>query len=85
MRTIAFSNKTLAALLLATLLAALAGAAPSYAAIRTVIGTVTKVSDGDTVQVVTLEQTKHRVRLYEIDAPETPLWVCEFKDLCTTT
>jgi micrococcal nuclease len=40
--------------------------------IRTVTGTVTKVSDGDTIQVTTLEQTKLRVRLYGIDAPETP-------------
>jgi micrococcal nuclease len=40
--------------------------------IRTVTGTVTKVSDGDTIQVTTPEQTKLRVRLYGIDAPETP-------------
>jgi len=40
--------------------------------IRTVTGTVTKVSDGDTIQVVTPEQTKLKVRLYGIDAPETP-------------
>jgi micrococcal nuclease len=40
--------------------------------IRTVTGTVTKVSDGDTIQVITPEQTKLRVRLYGIDAPETP-------------
>jgi len=42
----------------------------SIAAIRT--GTVTKVSDGDTIQVTTPEQTKLKVRLYGIDAPETP-------------
>ena len=40
--------------------------------IRTVTGTVTKVSDGDTIQVTTPEQTKLRVRLYGMDAPETP-------------
>ena len=40
--------------------------------IRTVTGTVTKVSDGDTIQVTTPEKTKLRVRLYGLDAPETP-------------
>lgn len=40
--------------------------------IRTVTGTVTKVSDGDTIQITTPERTKLRVRLYGIDAPETP-------------
>jgi len=40
--------------------------------IRTVTGTVTKVSDGDTIHIATLEQTKLKVRLYGIDAPETP-------------
>ena len=40
--------------------------------IRTVTGTVTQVSDGDTIQVTTPEQTKLRVRLYGMDAPETP-------------
>ena len=39
--------------------------------IRTVTGTVTKVSDGDTIHVTTPDQTKLRVRLYGIDAPET--------------
>lgn len=43
-----------------------------HAAMRTVYGTVTKVSDGDTVHIITTEQTKLRVRLYGIDAPETP-------------
>jgi endonuclease YncB( thermonuclease family) len=40
--------------------------------IRTVNGTVTKVSDGDTIHVTTPEQTKLTVRLHGIDAPETP-------------
>ena len=40
--------------------------------IRTVTGTVTKVSDGDTIQVTTPEKTKLRVRLYDTDAPEAP-------------
>jgi endonuclease YncB( thermonuclease family) len=40
--------------------------------IRTVTGSVTKVSDGDTIQVTTPKQTKLRVRLYGMDAPETP-------------
>ena len=40
--------------------------------IRSVTGTVTKVSDGDTIQITTPAQTKLRVRLYGIDAPETP-------------
>lgn len=40
--------------------------------IRTVTGTVTKVSDGDTIHVTTLEKTKLTVRLYGMDAPETP-------------
>jgi len=44
----------------------------AHAAIRTVTGTVTKVSDGDTIQITTPEQTKLKVRLYGIDAPETP-------------
>jgi len=43
---------------------------PSYAVIRTVEGTVSKVSDGDTLQVITPEGTKLRVRLYGCDAPE---------------
>lgn len=43
-----------------------------HSAIRTVTGTVIKVSDGDTIHVTTPEQTKLRVRLYGIDAPETP-------------
>jgi endonuclease YncB( thermonuclease family) len=40
--------------------------------IRTVTGTVTKVSDGDTIHVITPDRTKLTVRLYGMDAPETP-------------
>lgn len=40
--------------------------------IRTITGTVAKISDGDTIHVITPEKTKLRVRLYGIDAPETP-------------
>ncbi len=54
---------------LAVLLAA--GALPVQAAIRTVTGTVSRVSDGDTLQVLTPDQTKLTVRLYGLDAPET--------------
>jgi len=39
--------------------------------IRTVTGTVTKVSDGDTIHLTTPEQTKLKVRLYGIEAPKT--------------
>lgn len=42
-----------------------------YFSFRTVTGTVTKVSDGDTIHLTTPEQTKLKVRLYIIDAPET--------------
>ena len=44
----------------------------SHAVIRIVTGTVTKVSDGDSIQITTAEQSKLKVRLYGIDAPETP-------------
>lgn len=46
---------------------------PSFARepIRTVTGTVSKLSDGDTVHVTTPEKTKLAVRLYGMDAPET--------------
>ena len=43
----------------------------SHAVIRTVTGTVTKVSDGDTIHLTTPEQTILKVRLYGIDSPET--------------
>jgi len=41
------------------------------APLRTVTATITKISDGDTVQAITREGTKLKVRLYGIDAPET--------------
>jgi len=71
MRTRVFSNKTFVALLLAALLTAFANAPTCHAVMRTVAGTVTKVSDGDTIHLTTPEQTKIKVRLYGIDAPET--------------
>ena len=47
-------------------------ASASHAApLRTVTATITKITDGDTVQAVTPEGTKLKVRLYGIDAPET--------------
>lgn len=39
--------------------------------IRTVEGTVVKVSDGDTIGVEEAKGTKLKIRLYGIDAPET--------------
>ena len=48
-------------------------ASPVYSdTLRTVKGTVTRVYDGDTIQLTTPNQTILRVRLYGIDAPETP-------------
>jgi len=40
--------------------------------IRNEQGTVVKVIDGDTVHVITANKTKLKIRLYGIDAPETP-------------
>jgi endonuclease YncB( thermonuclease family) len=39
---------------------------------RTEEGTVTHVADGDTITVITANQTKLRIRMLGIDAPETP-------------
>jgi endonuclease YncB( thermonuclease family) len=39
---------------------------------RTEAGTVTHVADGDTITVITANQTKLRIRMVGIDAPETP-------------
>lgn len=46
-------------------------AASQAAPLRTVTATITQITDGDTVQTVTPEGTKLKVRLYGIDAPET--------------
>lgn len=59
-------------IILSLLLAAFLTVPCSHAARRTVTGTVTKVSDGDTIHLITPEQTRLKVRLYGIDAPETP-------------
>lgn len=40
--------------------------------LHTLKGTVTRVYDGDTIQLTTPNQTILKVRLYGIDAPETP-------------
>jgi len=67
-----FLFKTLLFLFLILGLTAFINIPVSNAAIRTVTGTVTKVSDGDTIHLTTPEKTKLTVRLYGIDAPETP-------------
>lgn len=67
-----FFNKTILLLLLTTWLAIFTNIHAAHAFIRTVSGTVTKVSDGDSIQITTSEQTQLKVRLYGIDAPETP-------------
>jgi micrococcal nuclease len=61
-------------LCLAIVLALAAGALPAFAEgpPRQVEGIVTYVSDGDTIHVVDDFGTKLKVRLYGIDAPETP-------------
>jgi endonuclease YncB( thermonuclease family) len=55
---------------LLVLIVLVAFALPSYAYIRNVEGFVQKVSDGDTVTLITRDGSKLRVRLYGIDAPE---------------
>ena len=42
----------------------------SFSILRTVEGTVTNVSDGDSLKLATVEGTALKVRLYGIDAPE---------------
>ncbi len=39
---------------------------------RLLIATVQRVADGDTVTAITSNQTKLRIRLLDIDAPEIP-------------
>jgi len=58
-------------LFLLAALVILNAAAAHAAPLRTVTATITKITDGDTVQAVTPEGTKLKVRLYGIDAPET--------------
>jgi endonuclease YncB( thermonuclease family) len=45
---------------------------PQQASDRVLSGTVEKVSDGDTLTVLTSNRTKIKVRLHGIDAPEAP-------------
>lgn len=59
-------------LLFLTALVIFLAAASHAAPLRTVTATITKISDGDTVQAITPEGTKLKVRLYGIDAPEMP-------------
>ena len=60
-------------LLLSFLCAVLVGSPPALAATpRSLTATVERVSDGDTVVVITGNQTKLRLRLLGIDAPEIP-------------
>lgn len=66
-----FTKPSKIAVILCTLLLLLFLPTLSTAVMRTVEGTVTKVTDGDTIQVTTPEGTKLKVRLYGIDAPET--------------
>lgn len=68
----AFFIKTLIFIFLISVLTIFMNIPVSYATIRTVTGTVTKISDGDTIHLITPEQTILKVRLYGIDAPETP-------------
>ena len=42
----------------------------SYANSLELIGKVVKVSDGDTVTILTEDKTQHKIRLNDIDAPE---------------
>ncbi|KQC08465.1 MAG: hypothetical protein APR62_04690 [Smithella sp. SDB] len=71
MRSKIFLLNSFLLLILTSCLTSCANIPTSSSAIRTVTGTVTKVSDGDTIHLTTPEQTKLRVRLYGIDAPET--------------
>lgn len=58
--------------LLVSILTSILPISTSHAQIRTIKGTVTYVSSGDTIQLTTPNQTILKVRLYGIDAPETP-------------
>ena len=52
-------------------LTALLSTSCSQSIIFMITGTVTEVSDGDTIRLITPVQTKLLIRLYGIDAPET--------------
>lgn len=69
-----FLNRAILTLLMLAGLTTLFFTSLSFARepIRTVTGTVTRVSDGDTLRVTTPDRTRLRVRLYGMDAPETP-------------
>lgn len=71
MNSFRLSNHGWRLLLILTALLILCAIAGHAAPIRTVTATITKITDGDTVQAVTPEGTKLKVRLYGIDAPET--------------
>lgn len=58
-------------ILLAILLLCLSSVATAKEPLRVIDGVVTRVSDGDTIQVTDPLGTKIKVRLYGIDAPET--------------
>lgn len=60
-----------AATLIAIAIAVMASPCLAKQPIRTIGGTVTKVSDGDTLQVTDDQGTKVKIRLYGADAPET--------------
>ncbi|MDD5100312.1 MAG: thermonuclease family protein [Syntrophales bacterium] len=71
MNNFALRNHGRRLLLILTALLILCAAASHASPIRTVTATITRITDGDTVQAVTPEGTKLKVRLYGIDAPET--------------
>lgn len=64
-------NKSFLLLFLISVLTTLLLIHQSHAESQIRTGTVTKVTDGDSIQITTPEQTKLKIRLYGIDAPET--------------
>ncbi len=71
MKKITVGHHTRLLLLILTALLIFCDAASQAAPLRIVTATITRITDGDTVQAVTPEGTKLKVRLYGIDAPET--------------
>ena len=71
MNNCALSNHSRRLLLIVTAFVTFCAAAGYAAPLRTVTATIIKITDGDTVQAITPEGTKLKVRLYGIDAPET--------------